>query len=115
MDNVSANYIRLLDEEMGFQTPGRFRSPGAFSSFLVTGLPTEETKDWLMNTVMERGQKKWEKVTLSSYENMRRIASEHLQPAFERLIVLLSRLRGLARGKSKTPPWDLTPQIYSAD
>jgi len=110
MDNVSANYIRLLDEEMGSKRQGGFAVQELFE-LLVTGLPTEETKDWLMNTVMERGQKKWVKVTLSSYENMRRIASEHLQPAFERLIVLLSRLRGLARWKEQ----DSSVGLDSAD
>lgn len=63
---------------------------------LITGNPSEYLNNWLIE-LSDRGLKRWHKVCTMAYENSRKYLFENLIPSCERLILLLSRLRGLAR------------------
>ena len=61
-------------------------------------------------TDIEKGRKRWEKVALAGYENVRRLAHENLIPAVERVCVLVSRLRGLSRFQDSNAALGLSTQ-----
>ncbi|KAK6353023.1 hypothetical protein TWF696_005014 [Orbilia brochopaga] len=84
-----------------------------FFELLTTGCASEKMKEWLVDSLGEKGHKKWEKVYINGYENLRRLTHEHLLPACDRLIVLLSKLRGLARWTDKDSSLGLDPVDYS--
>jgi anaphase-promoting complex subunit 4 len=44
-----------------------------------------------------QGHKRWDKAVVSGLENLRSLVHENFLPALERCVVILSRLRGLAR------------------
>lgn len=46
---------------------------------------------------MTQGHRRWDKAITTGYENVRRLVHESLIPSLEKLVVLVSRLRGLAR------------------
>lgn len=62
----------------------------------VTGECNAQFKEWLVDEVGERGLKRWEKAVGDCLEVVRRLTSECLSPALERIQVVLSRLHGLA-------------------
>ncbi|KAF8535008.1 anaphase-promoting complex, cyclosome, subunit 4-domain-containing protein [Trichophaea hybrida] len=84
-----------------------------FFEFLVTGGPSPTLKEWLMDTLTERGQKRWEKSSVNGYETLRRLVHENLLPTCERLSVLFCRLRGLARWKESGSPLGLEPDDFT--
>ena len=65
-----------------------------------------------MLTVVQ-GHKRWEKSILTGYENVRRLTHEHILPAMERLVVLISRLRGLSRYQGSNSTLGLDSQRLS--
>lgn len=110
MNDLSKRFVNIIAEdadnagsEVGLE----------FFEFLVTGLPSPVLKEWLLDVLQERGQKRWEKSSMSGYENLRRLAHEHLLPTCERLTVLFCRLRGLARWKEKGSPLGLEPDDFT--
>ncbi|KAF3914009.1 hypothetical protein ABW21_db0209217 [Orbilia brochopaga] len=84
-----------------------------FFELLTTGCASAKMKEWLVDSLGEKGHKKWEKVYINGYETLRRLAHEHLLPACDRLIVLLSKLRGLARWTDKDSSLGLDSVDYS--
>ena len=68
---------------------------------LATGECDSKLREWLVEEVGERGLKRWEKAVNDGLESARRGLEECLLPASERLLVVLSRLSGLA-GSTET-------------
>ncbi|PKS10324.1 hypothetical protein jhhlp_002075 [Lomentospora prolificans] len=64
---------------------------------LVTGHTYEIVKEWLVDSLAERGHKRWDRAVVSGLENLRSIIHENFLPALERCGVILSRLKGLAQ------------------
>lgn len=117
MNDLHSRYISLVDDAL--QEAG---SPAGgvgleFFELLVTGVGSAGLKEWLVDALTERvstsygcspllganytggdkGQKRWEKTSINGYEALRRLVHENVLPTCERLTILLSRLRGLAR------------------
>jgi hypothetical protein len=64
-------------------------------NLLLTGMMNDDVKDWLENTIADRGVKRWEKLGEVTFDNVRRTIIYHLIPACERLIILLSDLKSI--------------------
>ncbi|KAK4230896.1 anaphase-promoting complex, cyclosome, subunit 4-domain-containing protein [Podospora fimiseda] len=64
---------------------------------VVTGHVFPPVKEWLLDSVAERGHKRWEKAVFSGLMNLRSLVHENFIPALERSAVILSRLLGIAR------------------
>ncbi|CAN6596974.1 hypothetical protein TRVA0_001S03598 [Trichomonascus vanleenenianus] len=86
----------------------------ALMDTLVTGIPLPEVEHWLKEDLTERGLRKWHKTVIGSYESSRKLLFENLVPACERLIVLLSRLRGLAKWRERGEPLGLDPDKFDS-
>ena len=63
---------------------------------VATGDCPQVLKEFLAQTLGDRGHKRWEKAVSNGYETMRRLVHECLLPAVERCQVIVSRLRGLS-------------------
>lgn len=79
---------------------------------LVTGMASPEVEKWI-STLKERGIKKWRKDLFHGYETVRRKLFLYISPAFERLVIHLSHLNGLARWTERGAPLHLDPDILS--
>lgn len=66
-------------------------------NLLLTGMMNDEVKDWIQNTVGDRGVKRWSKIGETAFESTRRTILYHLVPACERLILLLSKLNSMSK------------------
>lgn len=75
---------------------------------LISGVIGPELSSW-MEEVNESGFKKYSSTAYTSYDNSRKILFENIIPGCERAIVLLSRLRGLARWKERGSVMGLNP------
>ncbi|OAA68133.1 anaphase-promoting complex component cut20 [Niveomyces insectorum RCEF 264] len=62
----------------------------------LTGFVSPTLKQWLVDTIAERGHKRWDKAVVTGLENLRDLIHENMMPALDRAILALSRLRGLA-------------------
>ncbi|KAF3926994.1 hypothetical protein ABW20_dc0109664 [Dactylellina cionopaga] len=111
METVETAYMRAQKEivEASEDTAAGLE----FFELLITGCASANMKEWLVDSLGEKGHKKWEKVYVNGYETLRRLVHEHLLPACDRLIVLLSKLRGLARWTDKDSSLGLDPMDYS--
>ncbi|KAK8915480.1 Anaphase-promoting complex subunit 4 [Metarhizium anisopliae] len=63
---------------------------------VVTGHAYGPVREWLIDSLAERGHKRWDKAVVSGLENLRSLVHENFLPALERCTIILSRLRGLA-------------------
>ena len=50
----------------------------------------------------EQGHKRWDKAVTSGLENLRALVHENMIPALQRAIIILSRLRGIARFEERS-------------
>ncbi|ODQ61701.1 hypothetical protein WICANDRAFT_75904 [Wickerhamomyces anomalus NRRL Y-366-8] len=80
---------------------------------LLTGMMSEELKDWLENTIGERGIARWTKIGDTAFDNTRRTVFYHLVPSCERLIILLNNIKGTASA-SFSGDEDFKPDLISA-
>ncbi|KAH8653357.1 anaphase-promoting complex, cyclosome, subunit 4-domain-containing protein [Xylariales sp. PMI_506] len=69
----------------------------AMYHLVVTGHTFPEVKEWLVDQLAERGHKRWDKAVVSGLESLRSLVHENFLPALERILIILSRLLGIAR------------------
>ncbi|KAH7313330.1 anaphase-promoting complex, cyclosome, subunit 4-domain-containing protein [Stachybotrys elegans] len=63
----------------------------------VTGHVYPPVREWLVDSLAERGHKRWDKAVASALENLRGLVHENFLPALDRCAIILSRLRGLVQ------------------
>ncbi|CCX08006.1 anaphase-promoting complex, cyclosome, subunit 4-domain-containing protein [Pyronema domesticum] len=110
MNDLQQKYINIIAEDA--EKAGSNVSL-EFFEFLVTAGPSPYFKEWLMDTLGERGQKRWEKSSITGYETLRKLVHENLLPTCERLSLCFSRLRGLARWKESGSPLGLEADDFT--
>lgn len=113
MNELPPKFIRSISEDIKEKGTPDSSIQLEFFELLMTGIPSEILKEWLVDILGERNHKRWEKASLAGYENLRKLVHENLLPACERLTVLLCRLRGLARWKERGSPLGLEPQDFT--
>ncbi|GAA6058705.1 hypothetical protein JCM10212_003393 [Sporobolomyces blumeae] len=72
---------------------------------LVTGRPTRSLHDFLASKMNERGLAKWEQAMDVALERMKRVGWMSVEPAMERVIILLLEVDGWARWPAKFRPY----------
>ncbi|CAK7208609.1 hypothetical protein SBRCBS47491_000149 [Sporothrix bragantina] len=63
----------------------------------MTGFVPNVLKEWLVDTIAERGYRRWDKAVVGGLQNLRDLILENMMPALDRAMLALSRLHGLAR------------------
>lgn len=94
--DLPSRFLRNINESLAEADPD---ADFAFAAhhLAVTGDCEPRVREWLVDEVGDRGLKRWEKAVGDCLDVVRRMTSECLQPALERIQVILSRLDGLAR------------------
>ncbi|PHH84072.1 hypothetical protein CDD83_2534 [Cordyceps sp. RAO-2017] len=94
---LPSRFLRSVQDELeGMQSGPRDIVPALYHT-VVTGHAHEPVREWLVDSLAERGHKRWDKAVVSGLENLRSLVHENFLPALERCSVILSRLRGLAQ------------------
>ncbi|RDA85012.1 hypothetical protein CP532_2051 [Ophiocordyceps camponoti-leonardi (nom. inval.)] len=94
---LPARFLRAIRADLeGMQRGPRGIVPALYH-VVVTGHCHEPVREWLADTLAERGHKRWEKAVVSGLENLRSLVHENFLPALERCALIFSRLRGLAQ------------------
>lgn len=83
------------------------KTESALLDSLLTGIANRGIEYWLKELLKEKGIKKWRKLCFNSFDNVRKILFENLLPACERMILLLTELRGLAKWSERGIPLGL--------
>ena len=64
-------------------------------------------------TCLMQGHKRWDKAVTTGYENIRRLAHQHLLPALERCDIIVCRLQGLSKYQDSNATLGLSTQELS--
>lgn len=95
--DLPTRFLRNVSEDLAQSTEGPTSVIQALYHTVLTGHAHALVKDWLVDSVAERGHKRWDKAVTSGLENIRALVHENMLPALERCAIILSRLLGLAR------------------
>lgn len=75
----------------------RTSAEGGLLVLLMTGLSEPGVLKWFMDKFISvQNVKKWEKRILDGYDSLRTFLHEQIIPVSERIVIVLSRLRGLS-------------------
>ncbi|CCU82675.1 anaphase-promoting complex component Cut20/Apc4 [Blumeria hordei DH14] len=88
-------FIRNINETLKERNEGDIVQ--ALYHSAATGHTFPVVKEWLVNELTERGQRRWDKAVTTGLKNMKRIVHENMLPALERFSAILSRLLGIAK------------------
>ncbi|KAK1751793.1 anaphase-promoting complex, cyclosome, subunit 4-domain-containing protein [Echria macrotheca] len=94
---LPARFLNAVKEDLEKMEGGPVTIVQALYHTVVTGHVYEPLKEWLVDSLAERGHKRWEKAVVSGLENLRSLVHENFIPALERCGIILSRLLGIAR------------------
>ncbi|CEJ81424.1 hypothetical protein VHEMI01548 [[Torrubiella] hemipterigena] len=90
-------FLRSVQEDLQQLESGPKDIISALYHTVATGHAYPPVKEWLVDTLAERGHKRWDKAVVSGLENLRCLVHENFLPSLDRAAIILSRLRGLAR------------------
>ncbi|KAH6603942.1 anaphase-promoting complex component cut20 apc4 [Trichoderma cornu-damae] len=94
---LPARFLRSVQGDLEEMSSGPREIVSALFHTVITGHACPPVKEWLVDSLTERGHKRWDKAVVSGLEGVRRLVHQHFLPALERCSIILSRLRGLAR------------------
>ncbi|KAF4340931.1 anaphase-promoting complex subunit 4 [Fusarium beomiforme] len=94
---LPTRFLRSIESDLeNFETGPRSIVPALYH-LAVTGHAYEPVREWLVESLAERGHKRWDKAVVSGLEGLRNLIHENFLPALDRCAIILSRLRGLAQ------------------
>ncbi|KAF4989072.1 hypothetical protein FDECE_14824 [Fusarium decemcellulare] len=94
---LPTRFLRSIEGDLENLETGPRGIVPALYHLAVTGHAYEPVREWLTESLAERGHKRWDKAVMAGLENLRGIIHENFLPALDRCAVILSRLRGLAQ------------------
>ncbi|KAK4156712.1 anaphase-promoting complex, cyclosome, subunit 4-domain-containing protein [Chaetomidium leptoderma] len=94
---LPARYMAGVQDELKKMPNGDMTIVQALYHTVVTGHVFPPVGEWLVDTLGDRGHKRWEKAVVSGLTSIRGLVHENFIPALERCGVILSRLLGIAR------------------
>ncbi|KAH7144052.1 anaphase-promoting complex, cyclosome, subunit 4-domain-containing protein [Dactylonectria macrodidyma] len=94
---LPSRFLRSVEGDLENMESGPRGIVPALYHTVVTGHAYEPVREWLVDSLAERGHKRWDKAVVSGLENLRSLIHENFLPALDRCSVILSRLRGLAQ------------------
>ncbi|KAJ6444669.1 anaphase-promoting complex component Cut20/Apc4 [Purpureocillium lavendulum] len=93
---LPSRFLRSVQGDLEEMQTGPKSIVPALYHTVLTGHVYEPVREWLVDSLAERGHKRWDKAVMSGLENLRSLVHENFLPALERCAIILSRLRGLA-------------------
>ncbi|KAK7445242.1 anaphase-promoting complex component Cut20/Apc4 [Colletotrichum acutatum] len=94
---LPSKFLRSVEGDLEQIAHGPTNLVQALFHTVVTGHAHEPLREWLVDSLAERGHKRWDKAVTAGLENLRGLIHENLLPSLERCAIILSRLRGLAQ------------------
>ncbi|KAK3357076.1 anaphase-promoting complex, cyclosome, subunit 4-domain-containing protein [Lasiosphaeria hispida] len=94
---LPGRFLNAVKEDLEKMPKGPVTIVQALCHTVVTGHVFPPLKEWLVDSLAERGHKRWDKAVVSGLENLRSLVHENFIPALERCGIILSRLLGIAR------------------
>ncbi|KAJ4421258.1 hypothetical protein N0V85_000243 [Neurospora sp. IMI 360204] len=94
---LPGRFLRGVQEDLERSSKGPMTIVQALYHTVATGHVFPQVKEWLVDSLAERGHKRWDKAVVSGLQNLRSLVHENFLPALERCGIVLSRLLGLAR------------------
>ncbi|KAL2024645.1 hypothetical protein VTK56DRAFT_6846 [Thermocarpiscus australiensis] len=94
---LPTRFLLGVQEDLKKMPNGELSVVQALYHTVATGHVFPPVKEWLVDSLAERGHKRWEKAVVSGLVNLRSLVHENFIPALERCGVILSRLLGIAR------------------
>ncbi|KAL7929912.1 anaphase-promoting complex, cyclosome, subunit 4 domain-containing protein [Trichoderma chlorosporum] len=94
---LPARFLRSVQGDLEEMSSGPKDIVSALFHTAITGHAYPAVKGWLVDSLAERGHKRWDKAVVSGLEGLRSLVHQYLLPTLERCSIILSRLRGLAR------------------
>ncbi|KTW27400.1 hypothetical protein T552_02379 [Pneumocystis carinii B80] len=105
MNDIEQEYLQAFYDCLNEHNVANVATPRLeLFSLVMTGIPSAPLRDWMTKRLTERGLKKWEKTSLASYENLRKLTHQYILPACDRVALLLSKLNGLAKWPKTAKP-----------
>ncbi|EHA57965.1 hypothetical protein MCOR27_003712 [Pyricularia oryzae] len=94
---LPSRFLANVQEDLREAPEGPVDIIQALYHTVLTGHANPILKEWLVDSVAERGHKRWDKAVTSGLENLRSLIHENMLPALERCAIILARLLGIAR------------------
>ncbi|KAF9773815.1 hypothetical protein IL306_008292 [Fusarium sp. DS 682] len=94
---LPTRFLRSIESDLENLETGPRSIVPALYHLAVTGHAYEPVREWLVESLAERGHKRWDKAVVSGLEGLRNLVHENFLPALDRCGIILSRLRGLAQ------------------
>ncbi|KUI64076.1 Anaphase-promoting complex subunit 4 [Cytospora mali] len=94
---LPSRFLSFIQEDLQQLSSGPTSIVQAFYHTVLTGHVHRPVREWLVDSVAERGHKRWEKAVIPGLENLRDLIHQNMLPAIERCALILSRLSGIAR------------------
>ncbi|CAK7272557.1 hypothetical protein SEPCBS119000_005189 [Sporothrix epigloea] len=93
--DLPARFLASIQDDLQAQSR-RKNIDHALRVAAMTGYVPSVLKEWLVDTIAERGYRRWDKAVAGGLQNLRDLIHENMLPALDRAMLALSRLRGLA-------------------
>ncbi|KAK3313486.1 anaphase-promoting complex, cyclosome, subunit 4-domain-containing protein [Apodospora peruviana] len=94
---LPARFLAGVEEDLAKMEGGPVTVVQALYHTVATGHVFPAMKEWLVDSLAERGHKRWDKAVMSGLTNLRSLVHQNYIPALERCGIILSRLLGIAR------------------
>lgn len=94
---LPSRFLSFIQEDLQKTESGPTSIVQALYHTVLTGHVHRPVKEWLVDSIAERGHKRWEKAVIPGLENLRNLTHQNMLPAIERCTLILSRLSGIAR------------------
>ncbi|KAL2141101.1 hypothetical protein VTI28DRAFT_2791 [Corynascus sepedonium] len=95
--DLPKRFMAGVEDDLNKLPSGNMTVVQALYHTAATGYVFEPMKEWLLETLGDRGHKRWEKAVISGLTGLRDLVHGSFIPALERCGVILSRLLGIAR------------------
>lgn len=106
---LPARFLASIQEDL--QQEPRYKTiDHALRVAALAGYVPPTLKQWLVDTIAERGHKRWDKAVVSGLENLRDLLHENMMPVLDRATLALDRLHGLAAFHSGEDDIGFTPE-----
>ncbi|PSS03857.1 anaphase-promoting complex, cyclosome, subunit 4-domain-containing protein [Coniella lustricola] len=93
---LPSRFLNLVQQDLRKGKSGPTDIVQALYHTVLTGHVHQPVKEWLVESIGDRGHKRWEKAVILGLESLRNLIHENMLPALERITLILSRLFGIA-------------------
>ncbi|KKF96444.1 Anaphase-promoting complex subunit 4 [Ceratocystis platani] len=95
--DLHTRFLNSVKQSLQEDKRGQHDVVTAFYHATLTGNIPRKMKEWLVDSMGDRGLKRWAKAAIGGLKGIRTLVQQYLIPALERMVIILSRLKGLAQ------------------